>query len=149
MNKSNIVFLYLLFCVFLSNFVFAQTPTSKTKTRYEVGLTVGTPARIQPSLGVNLTKKFGLRVSGMAIPSANGIQFNVFYHLKDNWSIGSAFGYSSIDDSSPNQKWTYAGLFSSLNLHGFYVESGLSWGKGDYTSPQMLIQVGYVYRFWK
>ena len=125
----------------------------------ELGINLGTPA------GVNLAAGFwfgsvGFRVSGMQLSKMSGIQLNFSYKISDSpnflHSIGFAGGTSEIEtgeyddydeyDNLEIKKWQYIGLVYNLNWGGFFLEGGLSIGEGDFTSPQAIFQIGYMYR---
>lgn len=41
--------------------------------------------------------------------------------------------------------WNYVGLSTTLEIGRFYIEPGISFGTGDYSSPRGLLQIG---RLW-
>ncbi len=140
-----------LFWVWDSPLVFSQIPAKKF-TKYEVGVTIGMPGLIQPVISGYSRSRFGWRISGMVTPNVKGFQGNLLFRLVDrkgvSWNAGVAAGHSKISYDS-RQTWSYGGLTTSLNLYGFFVETGLTWGRGDFSNPQLIGQIGYVYRFRK
>lgn len=99
------------------------------------------------------SSQIGLRVSGMVFDRLSGMQLNISYKLFDSQNIlhniGIALGGLSYQEYSNNvekTKWTYFGIVYNLNCGGFFFESGLSIGEGDFTNPQAIFQIGYMYR---
>jgi hypothetical protein len=118
----------------------------KRETYSELGITVGTPS------GVNLAVarwfgQYGVRVCGMAFDSLRGIQAAVAYKISDNsdrsHSVAVVFGGSKIT----GKVWNYTGVAYNLNYGNFFLEAGVSAGSGSFTTPQLLLQLGYSYRF--
>jgi hypothetical protein len=57
-------------------------------------------------------------------------------------------GYSRLEDSNDFiDEWTYVGASATFSWGGLYIEPGISVGSGDYSSPQLLIQAGYLWQF--
>jgi hypothetical protein len=57
-------------------------------------------------------------------------------------------GYSRLEDSNDFvDEWTYVGASATFSWGGFYIEPGISVGSGDYSSPQLLFQAGYLWKF--
>jgi hypothetical protein len=112
----------------------------------ELGVAIGTPAVLNIELGYWMDE-VGVRLSGGIFPGA-GIQANLGFKLAENAKrshvIAAVFGASEID----HYEWTYAGVAYELNYHGIFLQAGLTAGRGDYSSPQIIFQLGYVYRFF-
>jgi hypothetical protein len=122
----------------------------------ELGINFGTPA------GLNIAAGYwfgivGTRLSGMYLGSTiSGIQANVGFKMSDNSNrshvLAAVFGASHLilDEDSyfeRERNWTYVGAAYNLNLGGFFLEAGVTVGHGDYSSPQVVLQLGYMYRF--
>lgn len=112
------------------------------------GLTLLNPAVFHIVGGYNF-EKTGIRTTlGIAFSIANssGFQINYLYNLKKiehfehNLSLGA--GYTLLN----GYEWEYLGLFYDFNLYGFFVEPGITIGYGDFKSPQISLQFGYIYR---
>ena len=94
------------------------------------------------------TPRFGVRGSGMYLGSTvHGFQISPGIHFgpaNKAWhGIGAVFGTMNLSD----QRFTYGGLAYQLTTRGgFYLEAGLSGGSGDFTTPQLLLQIGGVAR---
>jgi hypothetical protein len=113
----------------------------------EFGLTLGTPAGINFALG-SWFGPIGFRVSGMQLGKRTaGIQVNVGYKLSDNATRSHVLAVVAGSLVAGFQSWGYAGVVYNLNLSGFFVEAGLTAGSGSFTSPQAILQIGYVHRF--
>ena len=71
--------------------------------------------------------------------------------LSDNARTRHAFfiigGISNIDLDNRVREWTFLGLVYNLNFRGFFLEPGLTFGEGDYSNPQLALQIGYMHRF--
>lgn len=125
----------------------------------ELGINLGTPAGVNLALGYWFGE-FGLRASGMVLGSIQGFQGNAGIKLSDNANrshvLALIFGQSRLEEKKvylfgPDEvvyrTWSYFGLAYELNWHGFFVEAGLTAGSGDFSSPQVAAQIGYMYRF--
>lgn len=55
-------------------------------------------------------------------------------------------GYSApiSNDPKKNNSWRYIGGAYFLDVYGFLVQVGLSYGLGDFSSPQVLFRAGYL-----
>ncbi len=121
----------------------------------ELGVNVGTPAGLNAAFG-RWFGLFGLRLSGMLYyPALAGAQLNFGFKLSDNANrshvLALIAGSSVIEDSwgwyARDKYWTYLGAVYELNLSGFFLQAGASVGEGDYSNPQLMVQIGYMYRF--
>ena len=113
----------------------------------EIGINIGTPAVLNFAFGYWFNS-IGVRVSGLYWEQgANGVQLNVGLKLSDNVRRRHALfiigGTSNID----NTEWTFLGLVYNLNWRGFFLEPGLTFGAGDFSNPQVALQIGYMHRF--
>ncbi|RMF67870.1 MAG: hypothetical protein D6743_04190 [Calditrichaeota bacterium] len=86
----------------------------------------------------------------MITPHVRGVQGNLVYRLADRralqWDVSLVVGSAVIDYDS-RQTWSYTGVTTGLNLHGLFLEVGMSWGQGNFSNPQVIGQVGFVFRF--
>ncbi len=123
---------------------------------FELGVNFGTPGGLNLAFG----RWFGIagaRLSGMYLGDAlAGVQGNIGFKLSDNSNrshvLAAIFGTSQLKENSGtywqrSRSWTYIGAAYELNLHGFFLQAGLSVGSGDFSSPQLMLQLGYMYRF--
>ncbi len=119
------------------------------------GITMGTPAAINLLYSYQPLSLLNLRIQGGYIGTAYGIQANIGINLsksnsfEQNLSICAGYSYLTPEKSYPKKtyKWTYTGICYNFNWGGFFTELGLAIGNGDYPNPQLMFQLGYVYRF--
>ncbi|SEL78202.1 hypothetical protein SAMN05216262_1228 [Colwellia chukchiensis] len=114
---------------------------------YKIGLSVGSPALANivihkeiKGLKFQLSGGYwGDKVSGIEVGTS-------FYNNPDNFisNANIVLGYSR-QENSKLKEWSYAGITTRLEKNGFFIEPGLSFGSGDYSSPQLLIQAGYLW----
>lgn len=138
-------------------------PVSRPKfrdvfTTAELGFTIGTPAGINLVLSKH-KEQYLFRFSGMYWGSGlKGLQMELGYKFSENrnryHAINILAGLLSIK-STENQgfgttiktnNWQYFGIAYNFNLYGFYLQPGFSIGEGNFTNPQLMFQIGYVYR---
>ena len=101
-------------------------------------------------LGGYQFQNFGVRAEVGCIPYGEGgygAQANILLNLTKTKSfeanLSIAAGYSLM----AGKDYTYAGPCIDMNAGGFFVELGLGFGSGSFSSPQFLFQLGYVGRF--
>ncbi len=126
----------------------------------EIGVTIGAPAIINLAIG-RWNGPVNFRLSGMFYGNwARGVQFNSGYLLSENPKrshslgiIGGIFSWESSEDIQfvgnvkSRSEWKYIGLAYNLYWGKFFLETGLTIGKGSYRSPEVLFQIGYMHRF--
>ncbi len=137
----------------------------------EFGVSFGTPAGLNLNF-VHWFSPYGLGFSGMYFGSMYGFQGNFKYKLSDNkdrshsLSLIAGNWYISYKKSDPFMEyeednlsdWKYIGASYNLNYEGFWLEVGLTISNIriepkdedlnlDGTLPQLVFQIGYVYRF--
>ena len=114
-----------------------------------LGLSFGLPGGINAIWGYHFGK-IGSRAEFGFFPGDDfmaGVQANFLLNLfqnrnfETNLSIGTGYFQQGNDD------YVYIGPFYDLNFYGVFLELGLGFGSGKYTSPQFLAQIGYVFRF--
>ncbi|TKB44151.1 hypothetical protein E8M12_13010 [Thalassotalea mangrovi] len=78
-----------------------------------------------------------------------GIELGIpFYDIKHSYltTINATVGHTRTEDSMNDvDEWTYVGVSTTIDFNGFYIEPGLTIGKGDYDSPQLSLQLGYLW----
>jgi len=59
-------------------------------------------------------------------------------------------GHSSIKPEGGNEvkEWSYLGVSGTLFKGGFFIEPGLTFGTGAYSSPEVSLQIGWLWG-WK
>ena len=137
----------------------------------EFGGSLGTPAGLNLNY-VHWFSPYGIGISGMYWGDFYGIQGNFKYKLSDNrdrshslsliagrWYIS----YQNIDPYMGYEEdnlfdWKYIGATYNLNYGGFWLEVGITASEVkiepkvevfnfDGILPQLVFQIGYVYRF--
>lgn len=135
----------------IRKFDYASSEISFKSRNYSfAGLTLVSPGGVNLNIGSYINDKIGFSLSGGCLPGAIlGMQTNVLYNLSRNenvdLNVGLAFGGTSFTHNG--DYWIYGGFTCDLNYRGFFIQPCLSFGMGDIVSPQVLFQVGYVYRF--
>lgn len=130
------------------------------KSYFEFGFSIGTPSGINVLLG-GFGGNAGFSISGFILPMMSGIQGNLNLKMMETHStlinfaiIGGSSQVKKNDgyvpySSKPNEQfkfWTYYGVALDINVSGIFLEVGVSDGKGDFQSPQLCFQIGYVFR---
>jgi hypothetical protein len=125
-----------------------------------IGLTLVQPGGFNLTGGGHFSDVLGIRATvGMVPGSMFGTQFNLLYslsrleHFESNISILG--GYSIIERGHDyygqavenDMDWLYFGTSIDANIYGIFLELGLTVGSGYFSNPQLLFQIGYVYRF--
>ena len=117
------------------------------RTSYPVlGITLGTPAGLNIVVGYYFNN-LGTQVSGLYLPglytTLYGTQLNLLYKIGDYFNFLHNFavlgGFSCVEEKFKGNvsiiQWNYGGIGYNLNWYGFYP------------SPQLGLQIGYIYRF--
>ncbi|MBA6288837.1 hypothetical protein [Colwellia sp. MB3u-4] len=114
-----------------------------------LGLSLGSPA------GANFVIKSDeldvpLQISGGYWgDKISGIEVGYnFYQNNDSFfhSAQIISGYSDIEKNKfKSDKWKYVGFSATLKKGGFFMEPGLTFGSGDYSSPQFTFQIGWLW----
>lgn len=145
--------------ILLTATVFTYADANRT----EIGLSLGTPA----VLNFVLKKRFSglpLHVSGFYFGEFYGVEAGYSFYRNENRQVRSiqlVAGASTIKEdehryytSSGNlyyeeyeekKDWNYIGVSATFQFGGFFIEPGLSVGSGDYSSPQVLLQLGWLW----
>lgn len=125
----------------------------------EFGIVFGTPGTINLNYAKHF-ESFLLKFSGMYLGKFQGGQIDVGYKI-NTWkrtyqAITLAAGLSRLPRETeiyaqplPTKKWNYASINYLLNTRGFLLSVGLSAGEGDFTTPQLMFQIGYSTQIWK
>lgn len=134
----------------------------KDSTTWSVGATIGTPAGLNIRFGFGNGKSafhfsggywgniIGLQINPMLALYSDERTFQYFSgmigtsHIGDSDLLYSGGGYRVV---SRPKNWTYLGLGYVLHSRGFLLEAGLSAGLGSFSSPQLMLQIGYVHQF--
>lgn len=114
-----------------------------------LGLALGSPAAINfviksDKLGVPLQLSggyWGDQVSGVEVGYG-------FYKNDDAFfsSVQFIMGYSDLArHRNRSEKWKYAGISGTFRKGGFFFEPGITVGSGDYSNPQVTVQIGWLW----
>lgn len=71
-----------------------------------------------------------------------------FYQNKDSFlnSVQVITGYSETEQTKfDKHSWTYVGVSTTLKKGGFFIEPGLTIGSGEYSNPQFMLQIGWLW----
>ncbi len=125
----------------------------------EVGITIGTPSGLNLVAGY-MWRHVGVRLSGLYLGSISGVQLGIPINIarfeSTSHDISLVAATSSITThqtdvfggtTEVNHNFTGVGPAYELNAGGFYLELGLLFGSGTYSSPQLAFQIGYVHAF--
>ncbi|MBU2986668.1 hypothetical protein KO528_14990 [Saccharophagus degradans] len=143
----------------------ATFSASYAENNTEVGVSLGTPGAI------NLVVKkdmwgLPLQISGGAMENILGVEIGYRFYVNNDNIFRSAqlvTGYTSVTntyqtirlqgnnyvlaDYDEKKSWSYIGVSNTFQFGGFFIEPGLNIGTGEYTSPQLLIQAGWLWSF--
>lgn len=118
------------------------------------GVTLGTPGALNLLFYQYLSNNIGVRLSGGYLESDNrnsvgGLQIGVVRRFDDQPPFEQDFsfvvGHFEFNEGGDMTKWDYFSSNYSLLWGSFYLETGLSVGAGDFSSPQLLLQFGYIF----
>jgi hypothetical protein len=124
-----------------------------------LGASIGSPASASLVGGIYYND-FSLKLSGMAWSSSwYGIEGSISFAITRNenliQSISFVGGRYSAKIKKVNmetnseydeiRKEKYFGLAYDINYDGFYLQTGLGIGSGDYGNPILLFQTGYLF----
>jgi len=149
----------------------SDLPDWKQTSYPELGLAVGTPAALNWQAGLWRGPN-GIRVSGSYWPGKEtsekmwGVQLNLIRKLYDTprsrhtiallvasseiVTVKTPSLFGSTVRTVETNKLNCVGLVYGYNWRGLVLEAGLSVGSNDGYGPvQALLQVGYMYRFWR
>lgn len=126
------------------------------------GLTIGMPGGINLNGGYRFDNIFGLRGNfGMVPDEMWGFQGNLDFLIskKEFFEHGMSvtFGFLEIEEDyydiyygyqyTYDKEWLYIGPSYFLNFYGAFIEVGMTIGTGNFSSPQLNFQIGYIHRF--
>jgi hypothetical protein len=150
-----------------------EDKTFYSKDYSEFGVSLVTPAGLNLNY-VHWFSPYGIGISGMYWGDFYGIQGNFKFKLSDNrdrshsLSLVAGRCYMSYQRTTPFTSyeennlfdWKYIGATYNLNYSGFWLEVGITASEVkiepkkevntfDGILPQLVFQIGYVYRFIK
>ena len=109
--------------------------------------------------GISFISPGGINFTTKATIAELPLQASIGYLADDMY--GFEFGYSFLKNSSrtfrsvqlvagstkiSRREWDYAGLSATFQRGGFYVEPSILVGSGDYSNPQISMQIGYLWQ---
>jgi hypothetical protein len=134
----------------------ADLQAGEAPFRFVAGAGIGAPSGFWLMGGME-TRLLALRCSGGSWSSQwYGIQEDVsfLFHRKESFSIGLSavtgrFGTNPIDGgrSPVARQQVYAGIALDTDYSGFFLQTGMTHGSGDYPAWDPLFQFGYVAHF--
>lgn len=125
------------------------------------GLTFICPGGINLLFSYEIENNLGIRLSGGYVPNLMyGFQISGLYNILKKKSVDMhlslGMGYTFMDNldiyddsygGSRDRYWTYGVFGIDINVGGFYFDTGLSFGEGTFSNPQLMISFGFVKRF--
>jgi hypothetical protein len=125
------------------------------------GVTLGTPAGLNFRYGYH-DKDFAFHAMGgyLDLGEMYGFQLSPMLTLSSNERtylyFTGMFGYSYLVSNETfgritvpvGREWAYVGGGLTLFSRGFILEGGLTAGHGDYSTPQLTFQIGYMFPFY-
>ncbi len=111
----------------------------------EVGLSLGLPAGINTGLGL-WAGRLGVRAWGCYLgPAIHGVQLGAGFDFAGERTSNAVMlivGYSRLTFG----EWAYGGVAYDLRTDlGFFFELGMTVGYGSFSSPQLHLQLGYLW----
>ena len=144
-------------------FVVAPMFSYAGENRTEVGASLGTPSGINFVLKKDISG-FPVQVSGFYLGEIYGIEAGYSFYRNESShfrSVQIVVGTSVIEEDAyrvyvssdtfvlqeykDEKEWNYLGVSTTFQFGGFYIEPGLSAGSGDYSSPQLSLQLGWLW----
>jgi hypothetical protein len=131
----------------------SSQPFNRVRSTY--GVTIGTPAAINLSVGRYFSDKYGARLSGGYFPGredryAAGVQVNLMTKLTEtkNSLLDASImaGYTELTGCGEDIKyWRFVGVAAGGKWKSLIAEIGLTIGNGSYPNPQASLQLGVVF----
>lgn len=129
-----------------------EVPDRQANQRY-LGVTIFMPGGINGAYMQDLSDKYGIKVSLGYVGNNQGDyiaggeidlleRFSRKGHFRGNWILG--VGHSTIQDCCSTDQWTYVVSGLNVRLFGFFAQTGISYGFGDFSNPQLLLEAGFL-----
>ncbi len=129
---------------------------SSVSGSFVLGATMGAPSGVSVPGGLYFSD-LGVRISGGSWgKNWNGVQGDLSFNFLRRPSfvmsisvIGGQFQNKSTDSQQGGQyvQQKYYGLAYDMDLAGFFLQTGLATGPGEYSNPQITFQFGYLWEF--
>ncbi len=130
----------------------SSSSAAATGPYWMFGGALGTPAGLNLIFGRSFGG-FGMRLSGMVFGGRlYGAQVDVVRigRTSASFSHQPFLGVGTLHvngGGTGGGDWTYVAAGYGLNSGGFHFNIGLSVGSGDFSNPQLMLQIGYVHEF--
>lgn len=131
----------------------SSSSTATAVPYWMFGAALGTPAGLNLIFGRSFGG-FGMRLSGMVFGGRlYGAQVDVVRigRTSESFSHQPFLGVGTLHvkgGGTGGGDWTYVAAGYGLNSGGFHFDIGLSVGSGDFSNPQLMLQIGYVHEFF-
>lgn len=133
-----------------------SSQNSSTSGSFVLGATLGAPSGISVLGGFYFTD-FGMRISGGSWgKNWNGVQGDLSINFLRRSSfvmsisvLAGQFQNKPTDTQQGGQyvQQKYYGLAYDMYLAGFFLQTGLATGPGEYSNPEFTFQFGYLWEF--
>jgi len=116
------------------------------------GLSILSPAGINLIVGYRMGL-FGARLTGMHFGKHYGAQFDLLANLDESGDfihdlyVGIGMADNVDFDGGFHwvyHEWRYTAIGYNVSWKGIYANGALSFGSGDYDTPQLIVQLGFV-----
>lgn len=144
-------------------FVVAPMFSFAEEDRTEIGASLGTPSGINFVLKKDVSG-LPFQLSGFYLGEQYGIEAGYSFYRNENSNFRSAqivggtitteedayrantsSDYFFLEKYTDEKEWNYLGVSTTFQFGGFYIEPGLNAGSGDYSSPQLSLQLGWLW----
>ena len=123
-----------------------DTGAAKKKTR--LGFSLGTPGALNlvfsqdfPATTLTLTGGGSESENGNAYGFQAGFSLVRSERTRNYKALNLIGGHMSMD----GKEWTYGGLEAFLQWRAFFLAPGITVGEGDFTNPQISLQLGFAW----
>ncbi len=124
--------------------------SNSTEHENEIGFSFGTPGGINFVVQIP-TAKTDLKFSGMKGIGRNneGHGFEIGATIYRNpysyfRSVQVVVGTIELDNVDQDE-FDYIGVSTTVRHGSFFIEPGLAMGQGDFSNPQLLVQLGWLF----
>ena len=139
-------YFYFIFLSVLASNIYADNDNFDT----EIGFSLGTPSAINFVIKKPVGDQI-LQFSGGTLGKNTlyGLEVgaSILYYPDKNWrSVQVISGFVHSERAWSNDKELgYIGISTTFRLGGFFLEPGVVIGDGDYSGPQMAMQMGWLW----
>jgi len=131
-----------------------EVTAQETELDTYVGVTLLAPGGINFAYMKDLSPKHGIKISGGYISDNEGsyiagaqVDYLRAWARKGGYrsNLVLAAGHTTFSDEGIIDRWTYAMAGVNLRLYGFFLETGFSYGFGDFSNPVLVLEVGVLF----